>query len=138
MKTKTISFIAASIIAASCSSGFMEEYSQDLSRVQSAEDLNELLMGDCTMPLSYFYYNYGGYTENENYLLLHFLGDELQEAKGFNIQPSGMNKNIRYFAFYTWQRDTYIDDEGAETYKSEEEKYWNLAYQKINNCNMVI
>lgn len=57
MKTKTISFIAASIIAASCSSGFMEEYSQDLSRVQSAEDLNELLMGDCTMPLSYFYYN---------------------------------------------------------------------------------
>ena len=57
MKTKITSFIAATLVAASCSSGFMEEYSQDLSRVQSADDLNELLMGDCTMPLSYFYYS---------------------------------------------------------------------------------
>ena len=138
MKTKITSFIAATLVAASCSSGFMEEYSQDLSRVQSADDLNELLMGDCTMPLSYFYYSYGGYTENEHYLLLHFLGDELQEAKGFSLEPSGQYNIRRYFAFYTWQRDAYIDDEGAETYKNEEEYYWNLAYQKINNCNMVI
>ncbi|MGN0280865.1 MAG: RagB/SusD family nutrient uptake outer membrane protein [Prevotella sp.] len=138
MKTKITSFIATALIAASCSSGFMEEYSQDLSRVQSAEDLNELLMGDCTMPLSYFYYNYGGYTENENYLLLHFLGDEMQETMGFSLEPSGLYNTKRYFAYFTWQRDAYIDDEGAETYKSYEEEYWNLAYEKINNCNMVI
>ena len=71
-------FVAALLLmASSCSSDFLKEYSQDLSRVKTVTDLNELLMGDCTMPLGLFYYNYGGYSENENYALLHFLGDEL-------------------------------------------------------------
>ena len=138
MKTKITSFIAATLVAASCSSGFMEEYSQDLSRVQSAEDLGELLMGDCTMPLGLFYYNYGGYSENENYALLHFLGDELQESTGYTLEPNGITNTQPYFGIWTWQRDIWLNDEGSNTYTSNEEYYWNLAYEKINNCNMVI
>lgn len=139
MKTKITSFIAATLIAASCSSGFMEEYSQDLSRVKSAEDLNELLMGDCTMPLGLFYLSYSQiYIENENYAMLHFLGDELKETLDNDIQPEGFYAVQPYFGLWTWQRDVYLNDEGASTYTSDEEHYWNLAYEKINNCNMVI
>ena len=115
-------------LATSCSSGFMEEYSQDLSRVQSAEDLGELLMGDCTMPLGLFYYNYGGYSENENYALLHFLGDELQESTGYTLEPNGITNTQPYFGIWTWQRDIWLNDEGSNTYTSNEEYYWNLAY----------
>ena len=44
-------FVAALLLTAnSCSSDFLKEYSQDLSRVKTATDLNELLMGDCKTP----------------------------------------------------------------------------------------
>ena len=68
------------LTATSCSSDFLKEYSQDLSRVKTVTDLNELLMGDCLMPLGEAGVKYSTYyIHNTNYAVLHFMGDELQE-----------------------------------------------------------
>lgn len=125
----------------SCSSDFLKEYSQDLARVQTIEDLNELLVGDCFMPKG----KYGVelsmlVVENENYAVLHFMGDELQENTQLFYDPhQGYNSTRNaYFPYFTWQQNTYLDPSGKSTFESSENKYWSLAYTKINNCNMVI
>lgn len=43
--------LAAMMTLGSCSS-FLEEYSQDNDYVRSWKDLNELLLGDCYMPVN--------------------------------------------------------------------------------------
>ena len=40
------------------------------------------------------------------------------------------------FAFYTWQQDTGMDEE--LNYAGGDERYWNMLYEKINTCNMVL
>lgn len=57
MKKKLFNIIciaASWLVLASCSSDFLKEYSQDLGRVQTVDDLNELLVGDCLIPKSLF------------------------------------------------------------------------------------
>lgn len=124
---------------ASCSSGFLEEYSQDLSRPTTATDLEELLMGDCLMPLAYIStegYMFTPY--NENYAVLHFMGDELQENISVSGRPSPESVAEEYYPFFTWQKNTYMDYQDRASYTSREANYWNLAYEKIDRCNMVI
>ena len=66
------------LTATSCSSDFLKEYSQDLSRVKTVTDLNELLMGDCLMPLGEAGVKYSTYyIHNTNYAVLHFMGQAL-------------------------------------------------------------
>lgn len=118
---------------------FLEEYSQDLSRVQTADDLSELLIGGCTMPLGLFsnsgsYYQY----ENTNYMVLHFMGDELQENLQISTDPDRIGSRSLFYPYFTWQQNCFIDYDGKTTLESDEETYWNLAYEKINNCNMVV
>ena len=36
------------------------------------------------------------------------------------------------FPYFTWQQNLYLDYEGKATLQSDEENYWDLAYQKIN------
>ena len=80
-KLYNIIFIATSwLVLASCSSDFLKEYSQDLGRVQTVDDLKELVVGDCLLPKSLFSNEYSYFqTENDNYLCVHFMSDELQE-----------------------------------------------------------
>lgn len=131
--------LIAMIFVSSCSSDFLKEYSQDLSRVQTADDLNELLIGDCTMPLGLFSFTYSTYQyENTNYMVLHFMGDELQENLEISSDPDRIGSRSIFYPYFTWQQNCFIDYEGKTTLESDEETYWNLAYEKINNCNMVI
>lgn len=143
-RKKILSYILAVALMGgtmtSCSSDFLKEYSQDLGRVQTPEDLNELLMGDCVLPLG-FYSNVNSKCtyKNENYVVLHFMSDELQE----NLCSDTHNNDYmvvrqKMFPYFTWQQNTYLNDQGKNTYASAEENLWNLAYEKINNCNMVI
>lgn len=54
-KLYNIIFVATSwLVLASCSSDFLKEYSQDLGRVQTVDDLKELVVGDCLLPKSLF------------------------------------------------------------------------------------
>lgn len=122
-----------------CSSDFLKEYSQDLSRVQTAEDLNELLIGDCLLPLGFFtnessYFEY----ENPNYMVLHFMGDELKENLEISSDPDRVGSRNLFYPYFTWQQNCFVDYAGSSTLESNEERYWSLAYEKINNCNMVI
>ena len=122
-----------------CSSDFLEEYSQDLSRVQTADDLNELLVGDCLLPLGLFSNDYSYFEyQNANYAVLHFMGDELQENLEISSDPDGVGIRNQMYPFFTWQQNCYIDYQGQNTLESTEEHYWALAYEKLNNCNMVI
>ena len=125
----------------SCSSDFLKEYSQDLSRVQSVDDLNELLVGDCFLPKGYYAVENSYLTcENQNYAILHFMSDELQENTQLFSDPQYGNNGFRteYFPYFTWQKDAFLDLEGKSTNESAENQFWTLAYNKINNCNMVI
>lgn len=143
-RNKILSYILAGALMGgtmtSCSSDFLKEYSQDLGRVQTPEDLNELLMGDCVLPLGFYSKANSMCTyENENYAVLHFMSDELQENLCSDTDDSDfMNVRQSMFPYFTWQQNTYLNDEGKNTYSSAEENLWNLAYEKINNCNMVI
>ena len=125
----------------SCSDGFLKEYSQDLARVQSVDDLNELLVGDCFLPKGYYSIDYSTLVcENPNYAILHFMGDELQENSQLFNDPNSGNNSFRkeYYPYFTWQKDTYLDIEGKSTNETAENKFWSLGYEKINNCNMVL
>lgn len=125
----------------SCSSDFLKEYSQDLARVQSVDDLNELLVGDCFLPKGY--YSIGNsmlVCENPNYAILHFMSDELQENTQLFSDPNFGDNSFRkkFYPYFTWQKDTYLDIEGKSTLESAENNFWSLGYEKINNCNMVL
>ena len=142
MKIKIKNIIALGIVAltlGACDSSFLKEYSQDLSRPTTATDLEELLMGDCLMPLGYINIeNYNLQIQNTNYAVLHFMGDELQENISVSGRPGPTTTAPEYYSFFTWQRNTFVDYEGRESYTSNEANYWNLAYEKIDRCNMVL
>ena len=71
--------LPAMTLLASCSD-FLEEYSQDLARVQTVDDLDELVVGDCLLPLGYVSTAKSIYSlYNKNFDLLHFMSDELDE-----------------------------------------------------------
>lgn len=130
---------AGLLLLASCNSSFLEEYSQDLSRPTTATDLEELLMGDCLLPLGLVSIeNYNLYIRNENYAVLHFMGDELQENISVDGRPAPESTSETYFPFFTWQKNTYVDYQDRSSYTSKEANYWDLAYEKIDRCNMVI
>ena len=87
------------IALTSCNSDFLKEYSQDLSRAKTADDMNELLVGDC-IPLSLFelgnsYFSY----KNENYAMLHFMSDELTEnvTAGSDPQQVSIRDDVSLF-----------------------------------------
>ena len=133
--------IAASwLVLASCSSDFLKEYSQDLGRVQTVDDLNELLVGDCLIPKSLFSIERSYFqTENDNYLCVHFMSDELQENVNTEEDvDGGVGYRDKMFPYFTWQQNLYIDKNGKSSYESNESQLWNQAYQLINNCNMVL
>lgn len=70
--------LALLMLLSSCQSDFLKEYSQDMSRAQTPTDLNELMMGDCLLPLGLASIHDSYYSiENANYAVLHFMSDEL-------------------------------------------------------------
>ena len=120
----------------SCNS-FLKEYSQDLVRVQTIGDLDELLVGSAYYAAGYSYIsNYNLYTVGESYnLSLHFMADELKQ----NTETSygDLKKAFEdYFGYFTWQRDAGIDRRGTSV--SDEGADWKKTYGYINATNMIL
>lgn len=136
IKTTIYSLIAALSCAAftGCDS-FLEEYSQDLAKVNSWEDLDEVLLGDGYVKTGRVYVqNYSLYTEQDlNLDFLHFMTDEIVPADDKD-QDIGFYDDM--FPFITWQQDTGVDYQFR--YVGGDEKAWNSLYSRINVCNMVI
>lgn len=120
----------------SCDS-FLEDYSQDLAKVESWKDLDEVLLGEAYLkPSNIYVSNSTLYTDIEKNLdILHFMSDELMEN---TVPDNGDLVGYRsgyYYGFYTWQRDTGSDEDGKHV--GGDEYYWDLLYQKLNAVNQI-
>lgn len=130
-KFLSILLITASAGCVSCSD-FLSEYSQDLAKVESWNDLDELLLGDGYLPPAMRSDNTG------NLDILHFMTDEIEpnatkqgkRGVGYDMYTLDM------FPFYTWMADTGIDEK--HKYTGKDDVYWNYLYKRINICNIVI
>lgn len=138
---KTISkIIYGTVLAAagmglnSCDS-FLQEYSQDLAKVNSWEDLDEVLLGSGYLHTGRYYYT-GGSSDMErddHFDILHFMSDEIRTGD----TPIDMSSYYdEMFPFFTWQQDTGMDRQMR--YVGKDEKYFDAPYSRINVCNMVI
>lgn len=128
-------FAALAVMLASCSD-FLEEYSQDLSKVKTWEDLDELLLGDGHFKSSRYYIeNSAAYAEqNANLDILHFMSDEMKQNTTKSADRIGYVESM--FAFYTWQKDTGVNEDGK--YVGGDAKYWDNLYEFVNIANIVL
>lgn len=120
----------------SCDS-FLKEYSQDLAKVTSWEDLDEVLLGDAYIKTCRIIKgDYSSEIENRDndFDFLHFMTDEITmtEYTGHDL----ISYDYSVFPFYTWQQDTGTDYNLR--YVGNDAGYWNTLYARINVCNMVI
>lgn len=127
-------FVITSVMAisgTSCSD-FLEEYSQDLAKVESWNDLDELLLGDAYFPPAMLSDN------NGNLDIIHFMGDEIVPNIDYTAGTGGYGYTYLddMFAFYTWMPDTGVNK--LREYKGGDAEYWNDLYKRINVCNMVL
>ncbi len=131
----TAAILITGVTATSCND-FLKEYSQDLAKVNSWEDLDEVLLGEGYLHTGRYYDTGNSYVaaeRDDNFDLLHFMGDELRMGEDdYNLKEyyDGM------FSFFTWQRETGLDTELR--YVGGDEVYFNSPYKRINVCNMVI
>lgn len=136
-----VCLFALLFLGTACDSDFLKEYSQDLARVQSYDDLNEILIGNAYLQPG-LVANAGYYItiNNTNYMMLHFMSDELEE----NLTPAGDvdRNNAGYrgsmFPYFCWQQAVYLNYDKKDAYESGEVWYWDNAYKCIATCNMVI
>lgn len=125
----------AGLLGMTSCSDFLEEYSQDTYYVTSYEDLDELLTGDCYLPVQQ------SSTSSSNYAyFFHFLADELEEqnsyylAWGGSSSSSSLKENV--FGYYTWQQRVGQND--SYTGFLTENATWTETYRLINVANNII
>lgn len=127
--------VVVSASLTSCDS-FLKEYSQDLAKVESWEDLDELLIGSAYMsPGSYASGIGSNYTQGTNLNPLHFMTDELEIDYGFGSSDYSFMQT-EMFPYITWQKDTGVDENLSN--RNGDEKYFNDFYNKISTCNQVL
>lgn len=116
-------------------SDFLEERSQDQNYIRSANDLEELLLGEGYMKV------YGSDVldfQSSYYPWLHFMSDETQETDddgGYGWCRSYDTREA-IFGYYTWQQRAGVDP--TETAYRNESWTWDRLYYHINICNSVI
>lgn len=140
MKRIIYFFVTACILLTSSCSDFLEEYSQDLSRVRSYEDLNEILIGNAYLS-SGLVVNEGYYINvyNPNYMILHLMTDELSENSfSYDLDSYGGLMRDEMFPYFTWQQNVCLNYENRSVYESQEAWFFNKAYSSIATCNMVL
>ena len=74
---KNILFIGLLLFTLSACSDFLKEYSQDLSKVETVSDLDELLLGSAYLPTSKYNYNVLVSTDDPYNLFIHLMSDEV-------------------------------------------------------------
>lgn len=129
---KYICLSALAITATSCSD-FLEEYSQDKYYVSSWKDLNELLLGDCYMPVT----NEHSFHFSDSYCTkIHFLADEIQDFNKVEGGNADMDGHDPVFGYYTWQQRTGQNEIYSGFYP--ENRDWTQLYKLINVANNII
>ena len=120
------------VLLASCSD-FLKEYSQDTYYVTSYEDLDELLVGDCYLPVQ-------NSASSSNYgFFIHFLADELEEQNSYYMAWGGGSAGSLkgdVFGYYTWQQRVGQND--AYSGFLAENATWTETYRLINVANNII
>ena len=147
MKKKIYLLIGAVAICFASCSNFLEEYSQDTAYVRGYEDLDELLLGACYMPVvnpSHFGMAVGdlGLTTDADddyyYPYIHLLADEVNEniTDADDISIRNGDARDRFFGYYTWQQRVGIDPLGTSF--RDESFDWRRIYKHINVANMIL
>ncbi|BDF54235.1 MULTISPECIES: RagB/SusD family nutrient uptake outer membrane protein [Butyricimonas] len=132
---KILGIFCITLLLGSCSS-FLEEYSQDLSKVESYTDLDEVLLGEAYLPVGRIWSaNSMLKVENKYFQTAHYMSDELTV---FSWDDRGDINGVQdeMFGWHTWQQDVGLNAEGSS--RNAEDEDWNKAYHCINICNMVI
>ena len=132
---KILCILCITLLLGSCSS-FLEEYSQDLSKVESYTDLDEVLLGEAYLPVGRIWSaNSMLQVENKYFQTAHYMSDELTV---FSWDDRGDINGVQdeMFGWHTWQQDVGLNAEGSS--RNAEDEDWNKAYHCINICNMVI
>ncbi|ERJ59028.1 RagB/SusD family nutrient uptake outer membrane protein [Sphingobacterium paucimobilis] len=125
------------VLVSSCSK-FLEDYSQDLSKVEGWKDLDELLLGDGYMKPSMITYRNSSISfNNPNLVFLHFMTDELEQNRDDDYGDTFYYlRKYGGFGYYTWQQDTGLDKDGR--YIGGTDAPWDLLYAHINAANIVL
>lgn len=120
-------------------SGFLEEYSQDLAKVETITDLDELLRGSAYLSADKISANSSKYTINltsSRYItFINFMSDELRQNETTS-DGSYSGAFEAMFGYFTWQRNVGINPKGTSI--STEDSYWKSTYKYINVTNMII
>ncbi len=116
------------------SCNFLDEYSQDQAYVNTWEDLNELLIGGCYVPVNAT----AEWQDKSNYgQFIHLLADELDER---NVTTTGHKLfDGKYYTFgdYTWQARSGLQETYAGDYFTENQT-WTGMYKCINVANNIL
>ena len=117
-------------------SDFLEEYSQDLSRVENYTDLDETLLGDGYLLIGRAFVESSMYNLENNYFqVTHYMSDELVKYTQ-NNEEDIFNMQEEMFGWHTWQQE--VGRGYDQSSVSAEDNDWNQAYHHINVCNMVL
>lgn len=121
------------LMSAACN--FLEEYSQDTDYVRTWKDLDELLIGDCYLPV--YESDYLAFTRTPA-SWIHLLGDEMEESQtGWDMSMSASGDfRANAFGYFTWQQRVGINE--SETEYFAENGTWTKFYYCINVANNII
>ena len=113
---------------------FLEESSQDKDYIRSWKDLNELLLGDCYLPVN----NTNTFTSHNNLgMFIHLLADEMEEQNlGNGINDAVNNEHNYLYGVISWQPRIGSSENNTEFYT--ENREWKAFYKNINVANNVI
>lgn len=130
-------FIGLLLIFSACSD-FLKEYSQDLAKVETVADLDELLLGSAYLYAGKITYEsfVSGIDGDPYNIFIHFMSDELTQNEVSLSSGSVFYTVDDLFGYYTWQRQVGIDPQGKTVGK--EDAYWKTTYKYINTTNMIL
>ena len=99
MRNILFTIIIASLLTAR--SNFLSDYSQDLSKVETVADLDELLLGDAYLPVGY-YEQYNSSVAQPYNTFIHMMSDEIQQNRSTNEnEHSAMLSSEDMFGYFT-------------------------------------
>ena len=99
MRNILFTIIIASLLIA-CTN-FLSDYSQDLSKVETVADLDELLLGDAYLPVGY-YEQYNSSVAQPYNTFIHMMSDEIQQNRSTNEnEHSAMLSSEDMFGYFT-------------------------------------
>ena len=75
---------------------------------------------------------------NTNYILVHFMSDELEENLLPPTNPDQIGMRDMMFPYFTWQQSTYLSYKQEVANEATEKSFWNLSYTHIAACNMIL